>query len=1052
MGSRHKTHVNNALCVFGQTLLIDNLMGPLGAAPTDPNKGAFVLNLKTLSILYRHALILRKYKLKVEELFFVIRAEPSITDDHLTGLADIDAFIGLIEWQKASNYSLAELAFILGEPLHGNALFQDAGEMAYDIWSQIQAEKSLLFADTIFAYSEGISEAQSRDIITANAEIIVKADLRKYEISSLASEPSTFNLDIPSPIKERLSAEQRSAVIAVILKIIAEHLSPDAAAIPSDALEDVEGLTAEESEEILNASDKVLIQTADPNDGYLLADGVKANPSAIGVTIPDTIWDALVSDTKKELYIALIQYMQPGAPEVSDRMLVGIAGLGLEESQEILTLNAHIFKEIESDVMFWLSPDFNPEVLVNVPADIPLPASKAQEIVLAKHVSKVVPNLISNKLGISSERLEKLAMLGEYDFKDDVLAAELTRIAHGMEPLTSFSFEDMTAALQRLAVWFKDKNFDPDTLKFIRGHSGRETEIFKINIPTDYLSPSLKHIQEIEMYRKLQKRVEGEPDELQKVLTYYNFGLDGSRPNFPKTYHADLASILKAEPNLIGGLNNVIEFPNRNEAGDTSNQALKALHKFLEVVGLVQYLGIGAEALPLFVPDPDGPDAFTDLAAAVRAVVTAIRTKYDTEEEWEKNFGPFDDKIREQKRDALTDHLIHTFQATLTTDRHWFRTPHDLYNYFLIDTELEGCARTSRVVAGISSLQLYIQRCLLNLEQNEDNSIHVLPEYIPAEQWEWRKNYRVWEANRKVFLYPENYIEPDLRDNKTELFKTLESELLQQEITAQNALDAYAKYMKGFEEISNLKIAGAYHHLADLENIKDVTSMDKAADTLHLFGVTSSEPPIYYYRTIENMYKKEKDGLRYGVKYNPWQKLNLQVPVKKVSPIVYNGKLYLFWVEIVTRPKNEMIDGSNQFSGYEHKMSVKFSSLQLDGTWQAPQKLELDDPIFERGVGVIWDPLMESEEIRNWPADDLSYSEKLIYISNYKKDIRENEELLSDPGFAIPQFSALLKPKYELGEYERNKLHLEPKDDYTLKENNGKECFRKYTLMILIYT
>jgi hypothetical protein len=26
--------------------------------------------------------------------------------------------------------------------------------------------------------------------------------------------------------------------------------------------------------------------------------------------------------------------------------------------------------------------------------------------------------------------------------------------------------------------------------------------------------------------------------------------------------------------------------------------------------------------------------------------------------------------------------------------------------------------------------------------------------------WESAKNYRVWEANRKVFLYPENWIDP----------------------------------------------------------------------------------------------------------------------------------------------------------------------------------------------------------------------------------------------------------------------------------------------------
>jgi hypothetical protein len=30
-------------------------------------------------------------------------------------------------------------------------------------------------------------------------------------------------------------------------------------------------------------------------------------------------------------------------------------------------------------------------------------------------------------------------------------------------------------------------------------------------------------------------------------------------------------------------------------------------------------------------------------------------------------------------------------------------------------------------------------------------------------EWIWRKNYRVWDANRKIFLYPENWIEPEPR-------------------------------------------------------------------------------------------------------------------------------------------------------------------------------------------------------------------------------------------------------------------------------------------------
>lgn len=42
--------------------------------------------------------------------------------------------------------------------------------------------------------------------------------------------------------------------------------------------------------------------------------------------------------------------------------------------------------------------------------------------------------------------------------------------------------------------------------------------------------------------------------------------------------------------------------------------------------------------------------------------------------------------------------------------------------------------------------------------------------------WTWRRNYRVWEANRKVFAYPENWLEPGLR-SPTAAFGALAAEL-----------------------------------------------------------------------------------------------------------------------------------------------------------------------------------------------------------------------------------------------------------------------------------
>ena len=57
------------------------------------------------------------------------------------------------------------------------------------------------------------------------------------------------------------------------------------------------------------------------------------------------------------------------------------------------------------------------------------------------------------------------------------------------------------------------------------------------------------------------------------------------------------------------------------------------------------------------------------------------------------------------------------------------------------------------------AVQTFFQRALMNLEPK------VPPRIIDENDWKWLKNYRVWEANRKVFLYPENWMEREARTN-----------------------------------------------------------------------------------------------------------------------------------------------------------------------------------------------------------------------------------------------------------------------------------------------
>jgi hypothetical protein len=106
------------------------------------------------------------------------------------------------------------------------------------------------------------------------------------------------------------------------------------------------------------------------------------------------------------------------------------------------------------------------------------------------------------------------------------------------------------------------------------------------------------------------------------------------------------------------------------------------------------------------------------------------------------------------------------------------------------------------------------------------------------EEWEWRKSYRTWEASRKVFLYPENYIEPESLDIKSSLFKDLENDLMQGKITKNAADAAYQNYITKFSEFAKLKICGSFY--------------DDDSNAYYFFGRTLQDPGQLYYRKWKN--------------------------------------------------------------------------------------------------------------------------------------------------------------------------------------------------------
>jgi Neuraminidase-like domain len=272
---------------------------------------------------------------------------------------------------------------------------------------------------------------------------------------------------------------------------------------------------------------------------------------------------------------------------------------------------------------------------------------------------------------------------------------------------------------------------------------------------------------------------------------------------------------------------------------------------------------------------------FWDCHQIAEDIRKAIRARFD-EDVWEQVVKPLNDQLREHQKQALIAYLL--VQQDLID---WGVMDADsLFEFFLIDVQMDACMQTSRIKQAISSVQLFIQRCLLGLEEKKDangNEIGVRNNAIDRDRWEWMQRYRVWEANRKVFLYPENWIVPELRDDKSSFYKELESELLQKDINTQTVQDAVKSYLIKVDEVANLKVVGLF--------------LDEAGNRLHVFASTRNAPYFFYYRYFQI---DEKN-------WYPWEKVQVDIPSYDVEedgkitdhgtyliPVAWNNRLLIF--------------------------------------------------------------------------------------------------------------------------------------------------------------
>ena len=283
--------------------------------------------------------------------------------------------------------------------------------------------------------------------------------------------------------------------------------------------------------------------------------------------------------------------------------------------------------------------------------------------------------------------------------------------------------------------------------------------------------------------------------------------------------------------------------------------------------------------------DPDGQEQ-----EKARMARNMAQAKY-SREQWLKILKPLMDTLREKKREALVAYLIERSQREKSPEitifgkkvrnPEYWTSPNDLFGWFLIDVEMCSDQLTSRIKQAILSTQLFVQRCFLNLENRKVEVALPDPDLENSwDQWKWMKNYRIWEANRKVFLFPENWIEPELRDTKSPFFEELESDILSSEATNYNVEASLQRYILKLEEVSRLETCSIFHEKEGPTNL------------LHVVARTQSMPAIFYYRNYDLNYSR----------WSAWEKIDTDIQADHVVPWVYNRKLHLFWLIFHEKP------------------------------------------------------------------------------------------------------------------------------------------------------
>jgi hypothetical protein len=609
-------------------------------------------------------------------------------------------------------------------------------------------------------------------------------------------------------------------------------------------------------QKVQNNYDFLLNLRVQYNDQVLTAD-----LSLLPVTIPDTL-AAQVSFDSAALKLKLAGYMS-ATNQAQLKTLAG-ATAAYQAAVDQLFNTAQQTSSASANLFFATQNDVDTKLGTLLSDNIPERYALFLGIIAPNYRTLQQQSAVQNEL------------CGWFKINKDVAAAiqasqpaiygDLTADAFvtKTQPLTAANFPNQFNWYQKIAkicfVVVKLK-LSADDLAWFQAHAAEVGSLDLWNLPIAPVSGPVSTFAAFQVLVNILKFEQQYPAVTQStaaltntISVYTVFG-DAIAAAPIATIEADLAALTGWNPAELDALVNAPNYLNVSSPADF--KIIRILSRLSQCFAAMTKIGATAADCVAWIKPSIAPDD-------ADKIVQTLKARYP-QDQWVSVSQPLQNNLRQAKRDALVAHLL----ANPPAGQNW-QTSDDLYNYFLIDVEMMACQATSRIVQATNSVQQFVQRCFLNLEPKIVIDLEADADWS---YWQWMKYFRLWQTNRKVFLYPENWIEPELlpSDIKSSFLADLENDLLQNDVTRANVESAFLNYLDKLDAVARLEIKSMWY--------------EDDKKTIHVVGRTyGGDAKTYYYRTfVEDR------------RWTPWIKIDQDIASDHIVLTVFNHRIYLFW-------------------------------------------------------------------------------------------------------------------------------------------------------------